>query len=123
MLSSLLTLAEAVESSDRAVIATDDAGAVVYWGSGAEALYGWTEPEALGRDIVDVTPGELSRAEAEAIMRQLKNGEPWLGEFVVRAKDGTRFPVHVTDVPIYDGSGHLAGIIGISRRITYLSRR
>ena len=123
MLSPVLILAREIESPGRAVIATDAQGTVIYWGVGARLLYGWTEAEALGRNIVDVTPGELSRAEAHEIMRTLMAGDPWSGEFVVCAKDGSRFGAHVTDVPVHDARGRLLGIVGISRRTGYLGAR
>ncbi len=37
-----------------AVVATGPDGVILLWNRGAEALYGWTEPEVLGRSILDV---------------------------------------------------------------------
>jgi PAS domain S-box-containing protein len=113
--------ARGMETRDGAVIATDPAGFVIYWGRGAEQLYGWTEADAMGRNILDLTPTELSRAEAEGIMRTLANGRPWSGEIVVHAKDGNRFTVEVFDVPVHDLDGTLLGIIGTSRRTKYIA--
>ncbi|MDP1806143.1 MAG: PAS domain-containing protein, partial [Acidimicrobiales bacterium] len=39
-----------------AVIATDLTGNILYWGPGAEVLYGWTATEVIGRSILEVTP-------------------------------------------------------------------
>ena len=86
------------EAPGRAVIATDSEDLIVYWGPGAEDLYGWKEAEVMGRRVVEVTPTALSREQAEAILRTLRNGDPWSGEFLVRGKEGNRFAVSVTDV-------------------------
>lgn len=114
-LSPVRMLAEEVDGPDRAVIATDALGTVVYWGVGAEAMYGWTAGEALGRPITELTPQDMS--EAEGIMDALKAGDPWSGVFDVRRKDGHHFRARVTDVPVHDARGQLLGIVGISRPV------
>jgi PAS domain S-box-containing protein len=110
-----------VDTGERAIIATEPDGRIVYWNEGAELLYGWTADEALGKDIVEVTPGELALSEANEIMNALNRGQPWSGEFLVRGKNGARFTVHVTDMPVLDEERHLLGIVGISRRVVYLN--
>lgn len=113
-------VAERAERSDRAVIATDLTGEVVFWGSGAEQLYGWTAEEALGRDIVDLTPADMSRDQATRIMDTLQRGEPWSGDFLVQSKEGKRFVATVIDIPVTDDAGDVVGILGISRRSMYM---
>lgn len=110
-----------VDTAEQAVIATEPDGRIVYWNRGAELLYGWTSAEALGKDIVDVTPGELARSEAADIMNTLNRGQSWSGEFLVRGKNGSRFTVQVTDMPVLDEERNLLGIVGISRRVVYLN--
>lgn len=102
---------------DHAVIATDAGGAIVYWDQGAEQLYGWSAKEVLGRAIIDITPAELSQAQAAEIMAALNAGQRWSGEFTVRARDGRRFEACVTDIPVVDDEGKVLGIVGISRRL------
>lgn len=112
--------ARRVDRADRAVIATDAEGAVVYWGKGAEAVYGWSAGDAIGRNIIDVTPTEMSRRQAEEIMARLRAGAGWSGEFLVHARDGNRFPVQVTDTPVLDEEGRFLGVVGESYRIRYI---
>src|SRR5947209_5504565 len=107
-----------LDTVEQAVIATDLAGKITYWNRYAEKLYGWAAHEVLGRDIVEVTPAEISREQAAEIMSRLAAGEPWSGEFEVRRRDGTTFPASVTDTPIQDESGNLTGIVGVSADIT-----
>lgn len=101
-----------------AVIATDMQGRVTYWNPAAEKLYGWSIGEALGRQIVELTPTEQSREHAQEIMDHLSQGESWSGEFPVRRKDGSEFIAFVFDNPIVDADGNLTGVIGISNDIT-----
>jgi len=100
-----------------AVIVTDAQGCIASWNRGAERLYGWTAGEAVGRNIVEVTPTSLSRAEAERILVQLTRGEAWQGKFFVRRRDGSSFVARVSDAPLFDAHGKLRGIIGISQDI------
>jgi PAS domain S-box-containing protein len=113
----ILLLAQEVDVADRAVIATDAEGRIIYWGEGAERLFGWTKAEVLGTNVLDITPSDMSGDEAREIMRTLRAGDPWSGEFVVRTKSGVRFAVRVTDIPVHDKAGRLQGIVGISRRM------
>ncbi|HKO99803.1 MAG TPA: ATP-binding protein [Pyrinomonadaceae bacterium] len=104
-------LLDAVEQS---VIATDLTGTVLYWNSFAEKLYGWPAAEALGANILDVTPAEAFRSQANEILERLRLGESWSGEFPVRRRDGSQLPVLVTNSPIISDSGELIGIVGVS---------
>lgn len=101
-------------SLDRAVIATDLAGKVVFWNAAAERFYGWKWDEAIGRLITELIVPEPEQASAEKIMEQLRQGKTWTGKFRLRRRDGTEFFTTVTDQPIRDSDGNLIGIIGIS---------
>jgi PAS domain S-box-containing protein len=102
-------LAKAV---NRAVIATDADHRIVYWNRGAEKLYGWTESEALGRDILRVTPFEA--VEAERILTPVEKGKGWSGEFRLRRKNGASFTGFVSIQPVTDDTGALGGFVGMS---------
>jgi PAS domain S-box-containing protein len=107
-----------LDAVGQAVIATDLDGVVTYWGSHAETLYGWRADEALGRNVMEVTPTRASKEQAAAIMASLREGRSWSGEFPVRRRDGTEFIAHITDTPVVDAAGAVAGIIGVSVDVT-----
>lgn len=102
----------------QAIVATDTNGTIIYWNHAAEQLYGWSEAEVLGRNVVDVTPAETSKEQAANIPNKLIAGERWSGEFVAKWRDGTPFLAIVTDAPITDDKGEIIGIIGVSTDIT-----
>lgn len=106
--------AEHFDTRTQAVIATTLHGRIVYWNAAASRIYGWREHEVLGRDIVQITPNEVSNEAAVAIMERLRAGATWSGEFAVRRRDGRRFLARVQDVPVRDERGELIGIVGIS---------
>jgi len=98
----------------QAVIATDPTGRIMYWSPAAESLYGWSADEVLGRDILTVTPSEVSRAQGAEIMSTLAAGEVWSGAFRVQARDGNAFTASVTDVPLLGDVNGVSGIVGVS---------
>jgi PAS domain S-box-containing protein len=114
----ILLQTQLLEQVQTAVISTDLQGTVTHWNEYAEKLYGWPREEALGRNIVELIVGDEEAGVAEEIMERLRAGETWEGELVVRRKDGSTFPAHVTDSLIYDAQGHAVGIVGVSTDIT-----
>ena len=114
--------AHLLDTVEQAVIATDTEGTITYWNRFAEQMYGWRAAEVLGRNIVEVTPAETTREQAEEVMSRLRGGASWTGEFTVRRRDGGSFPVTVTDTPIYDREGRMIGVVGVSRDVTQRKR-
>ncbi|MBA2703300.1 MAG: PAS domain S-box protein [Blastocatellia bacterium] len=106
--------AHLLDAVEQAVIATDLEGKIIYWNSFAERLYGWPASEALAANVMEMTPAAAVREQAAEIFSTLKEGKSWSGEFLVKHRDGTEFPVMVTDSPIFDEKGELIGMVGVS---------
>jgi PAS domain S-box-containing protein len=102
------------DSDGQAVIATDAGGCIVYWNERATTLYGWAPADALGKNILDVTPTRQTQDEAARIMETLLAGAEWSGDFIVRHRNGSPLLMHVTDIPVMM-AGTVVGIIGMSR--------
>lgn len=100
------------------IIATDANGKITYWNKAAENLYGWSASEVLDKNIIDITPSDVSKKEAELILSKLTQGETYSGEFKVKRKDGSSFYANVNDTAIYNDKNEIVGIIGISTDIT-----
>jgi PAS domain S-box-containing protein len=110
--------AQLLDAVDEAIIATDMDGTIFFWNHVAEELYGWPASEAIGQNILDVTPAAQKREDAAEIMQHLRKGESWSGEFRVRHRSGRTFPIQISNAPIFDDWGGLVGIIGVSADIT-----
>jgi PAS domain S-box-containing protein len=106
--------ARLLSAVEQAVIATDLQGTIVYWNSFAEQLYGWSAAEALGANVLDITPADVMLEQAAEIMSRLRTGKSWSGEFLVCRKDGAVFPAMITDSPIFSDEGELVGMVGVS---------
>jgi len=102
----------------QAVVATDLTGRVTYWNRAAESIFGWNSIEAIGRDILDVTPSPGLAVEAESILATLQSGETWTGELEFTRKDGSTFPALVTKAPIHDEHDRLVGEVSASSDIS-----
>ncbi len=114
--------ADLLSAVGQSVIATDMNGRVTYWNNAAEQMYGWTIDEAIGRSIMELTPVPENIEQAQAIMKYMKSGQTWKGDFIVQRKDGTAFPAFVSNSPILDKQGELVGIIGVSSDMTEKAR-
>ncbi len=105
-----------------AVIATDLEGSVTRWNRHAERLFGYRSEEAMGRRITELLVAPDDREAADAIMRQVRAGDPWEGEWHAPRRDGSRVWVHVSNTPVHDSEGRLLGMIGVSIDITKAKR-
>ncbi len=110
--------ADILDQVDSSVIATDMQGNITLWNKKAEEMYGWKAEEVMGKNITEVTPTMMSKAQAEEIMAELSKCNSWSGEFVVKDKDGREFWALVTDAPIFDQDGNMTGIVGVSTDVT-----
>ncbi len=97
--------AHLLEAVGQALIATDLRGRITYWNRCAETLYGWSADETVGRLAGEILVSAEQQAQAAEIMAELRAGKSWSGEFTVRHRDGTLFPVMVTDTPVQDDQG------------------
>lgn len=111
-----------LDAVGQAVIATDTEGTVIYWNRAAEKLYRCPASEALDHNILEITPAEGAESRAAEIFATLRDGKTWSGEFPVRRRDGSEFPALVTDTPVFDESGEMVAIVGVSADLTDVHR-
>jgi two-component system sensor kinase FixL len=83
-----------------AMIVIDEHGIMQFFSSAAERQFGYTEPEAIGRNISELMP-EPDRSRHDGYLaRYLKTGERHIigiGRIVTgMRRDGTTFPMHLT---------------------------
>jgi len=110
----IVDAARSYDKSGMAVIATDAAGTILYWNEQAAFLYGWEPEEAIGRNVIDVTPTRNSTDQAMQIMEELRVGQEWTGEFIVKRRDGTPMVAHVSNFVVREKEV-VIGVVGVSR--------
>src|SRR5476649_2057045 len=111
-------MATVIQDSNDAITFQDLEGNILAWNRGAETMYGYSEAEALSKNIVDTVPTEYQE-EARGFLASLKRGElmPNL-ETKRKHKDGRILDVWLINTKLTDDKGKLTGIATTERDIT-----
>ena len=111
-------MATVIQDSNDAITFQDLEGNILAWNRGAETMYGYSEAEALSKNIVDTVPTEYQE-EARGFLASLKRGEllPNL-ETKRKHKDGRIIDVWLINTKLTDEKGKLTGIATTERDIT-----
>ena len=118
----LLHYAALVESSDDAIIGKTLDGYITSWNKGAEAVFGYTPEEMVGKHISVLIPPDRKDEEPE-ILEKIKRGESVDHyETLRRRKDGRLIDISVTISPIRDADGTITGASKVARDITERKR-
>lgn len=109
--------AAALEQTHAIVQSLD--GKILNWTRGAEALYGWTAEEALGRISHELLDASLPRSLDEIRATLLEKGS-WTGEFQQRCRDGSTIWVVGHWSLLRNDAGTPVAVIKLNNDITAL---
>jgi two-component system, LuxR family, sensor kinase FixL len=115
-------LASIVTSSDDAIIGKTLDGIITDWNGGAEAIFGYSAAEAIGKPLsMLLSPGQED--DMARILERIKAGERVEHyETRPRRKGGEIIDVSLTVSPIWDNDGRLSGASKVARDITVTKR-
>lgn len=102
-----------VDEVDAAVIATDMAGVITSWSKGAERLYGWLAPDAIGR-LCDALVGIPRHGDGSRFAAQVAGRDAWEGDVTAVRRDGSSVEVHVRAIVLRDARGLPSGMVVIA---------
>jgi len=121
--SNLRRLAVVVRDSNDAVTVQDFTSRILAWNLGAERMYGYTEKEALGMNVLDLVPQEC-REENRRMLAGLAKGEP-VTSFETRrlTKDGRVLDVWLIVTTLPDEEGRIRAFSTTERDITERKRK
>lgn len=90
-----------VDTAHDAFVGADPAGRIIAWNAQAEAVFGWTRDEALGRDMAEtIIPPAYREAHLRGMRRFLESGEaPVVNqrlELTAIHRSGREFPIEIT---------------------------
>ncbi|MCB8838580.1 PAS domain S-box protein [Aurantimonas sp. VKM B-3413] len=111
-------MAAVVASSDIAIVGASLDGTITDWNCGAEAIFGYTEQEAVGRPIAILLPNGPDTEEGLLLDRILRTGRVEQVETRRRHKNGSIVDVALTIAPLRDAAGEIVGVSKIVRDIT-----
>ena len=109
--------AEILDSVRESVIVTDLEGFIIYWGKGAEDLYGYLTTEVMGNSI-EFIMDPVDFDDYENRTRQVLESGSWNGEYKHLHKDGSTFWCDTNISLATDDAGKPFGVISINRDIT-----
>ncbi len=92
------------------------------WNRQATRLFGFEAAEAIGRPITQMLVADGDPAAGETLMRRLREGEVWDGEWLAPRKGGGRLWVRLAMSPLRDERGELIGAIAVSLDISERKR-
>ena len=106
-----------------AIVYADADGAIRLWNRGATRIFGFTEPEALGRSLDIIIPEGLRHRHWHGYRGTMRTGQSRYGDGQILSvpavrKDGARISVEFTIVPFTNDAGQMIGIAAIMRDVT-----
>jgi PAS domain S-box-containing protein len=101
-----------IESALDAFVQMDESGCVVDWNSQAEAIFGWSRDEAVGKVLADlIVPAAHRKAHKEGLARYLRTGESSiLGkrfEIAAERRDGRELKVELSVTALRRGGKYV----------------
>ncbi|MHA1940635.1 MAG: PAS domain S-box protein [Candidatus Hodarchaeales archaeon] len=106
----ILMQAQLLENLQESLIALNLDNKIIYWGKGAEKLYGYQPEEVLGSQITFIVPALEKEKEIKKIQKVATNNS-WKGQCRQIKKDGTIFWAGSRISVVKDKNGTLCGFL------------
>ena len=94
-------LRSVVQTAKDAISITDSRGNITFWNSAAEAMFGYTSDEIIGKPVSILMPERFRTIFGDAFKKTVSSGEIQSYEAIAerfgRRKDGSEFPVEISD--------------------------
>lgn len=111
--------ASIVESSNDAIISKTLTGVVVSWNKAAERMFGYSEQEALGKNIKDLVILPDKMQEHDELLKRVAAGEIIANyQSIAVCKNGDKIDLSLSLSPIKDEKGNIASISSIKRDVS-----
>lgn len=110
-------LANLIESVSDAIISTDSDFVIRSWNKAAEALFGWTASEVIGKPLDEIVPTQYPDNNGAEVLAEFRNAGSWRGEVIQMHRDGTPIDILSSVSLAFDGNRRLVGVVGINRDI------
>lgn len=107
-----------LDATDDAVICVSLTGIIQSWNRAAEAIFGYTAAEAIGKPVNILLPADRLNEET-AMLSRISCGEK-IDHFetIRQCKNGDLITISVTTSPVYDAEEGVTGACKIARNIT-----
>lgn len=110
-----------IENASDAIISTDLNMIIQSWNKAAEAIYGWSEAEAVGQPITIIQP-RFGAIQRNAVLHQILTTGRWRGEVIQRHRHGADLYISTAVSVIRDLSGKPTRFVAVNRDVTARQR-
>jgi len=100
------------------IIVTNPRRVIVHWSKGAEAIFGYSVDDAIGRSLDDLTTLPSKHDQSAHVLRMLKDSGSCDYESLRRKKDGSLVYVDVSSKAVLDTNGQIEFILSSERDVT-----
>jgi PAS domain S-box-containing protein len=111
-----------VRNAQEAIIYADRAGLIQLWNTGAEAMFGYTAEETLGKNLDLIIPERQRQRHWDGYEKVMATGETRYGKELLAVpalhKNGTRISLEFSIVLVRDETGSPQGVAAIMREVT-----
>jgi len=111
-------LSAAIEQSADSVVITDAEANIEYVNPAFERVSGYTREEAIGRNPRILKSGVQGPALYEAMWAALAGGQPFVGDLVNRARDGSLYQEQAVISPVVGADGKITSYVAVSHDVT-----
>jgi PAS domain S-box-containing protein len=106
--------AEALGLVGVAVVEVESGGHVVLWNDGAEAIYGWTAEEAIGRPVLGLIIRPEQADAAIGLHQMALSGGTWSGHVLAQRRDDSLVYIRTVITPHHDAENRVISTLGVS---------
>jgi PAS domain S-box-containing protein len=106
--------AEALTLIGVAVVEADPRGHVASWNQAAEAIYGWTAEEAIGRPVLELIIRHDQADAAVGLHQAALAGGTWSGEFFAQRRDQSLVHIRAVIAARHGPDDQVVGTLGLS---------
>lgn len=112
-----------VQGAPEAILFADRDGTIRLWNAGAEAMFGWTAAEVLGRSMDMIIPERLRARHWDGWNRTMATGVTRYGATDLLAvpalrKDGSTISIEFSIQLVRDDGGQIVGPVAVIRDVT-----
>ena len=115
-------LKELLDNAADAILIADRRGIIRFWNRGAELIFGYSPPEALGQSLDLIIPEMLRQRHWDGYWRVMASGETKYQTGLLTSpgirKDGSRVSLEFSMVLLHDADGTMQGCAAIMRDVS-----
>ena len=115
----LLLLSTVLEQTPEEVIITDTNGIIQYVNPAFETTTGYSRSEAVGHSPGILKSGQQRERFYSELWAKISSGEAWRGHLINQRKNGEKYTVETTILPVRASGGEITGYAAIQRDITH----